>query len=73
MKNNPKHPLKAMAYASVVAFQLVSCLLMGVFGGKWIDSKLNTDPLFLIVCLFLGIFLGVMGLFYILKDKIQGD
>nr|WP_087960634.1 MULTISPECIES: AtpZ/AtpI family protein [Bacillus] len=68
-----KIPYQAMALTSVVVSHLVGSLLIGVFGGKWIDSKLSTEPLFLIIGLLLGVVLGFFGIIRVLKDKIQGD
>ncbi|MGM9926980.1 MAG: AtpZ/AtpI family protein [Bacillus sp. (in: firmicutes)] len=73
MKNQKNYPLKAMAITSAIVSQLVGCILVGVFGGKWVDAKIGTGPLFLVVGLLLGLALGVYGLMCILKDKTQGD
>lgn len=62
-----------MVLASTIASQTVGLILIGVFGGKWIDSKLETEPLFLIVGLLSGIVLGVFGMMRLLKNTIQGD
>ena len=67
------YSFKAMALTSAIISQLVGSILIGVFSGKWIDSKLQTDPLFLITGLLIGLAFGVIGLVYLLKDQIQGD
>jgi len=67
------YSFKAMALTSAIISQLVGSILIGVFSGKWIDSKLQTDPLFLIIGLLIGLAFGVIGLVYLLKDQIQGD
>ncbi|MGN1387922.1 MAG: AtpZ/AtpI family protein [Bacillus sp. (in: firmicutes)] len=48
-------------------------LLIGIFIGRWLDAKLATGPLFMIIGLFLGRALGAYGISRLLKDKIQGD
>ncbi len=39
---------------------LAISVLMGLFAGRWIDTKLGTTPLFLLI----GVFWGVGGSFY---------
>jgi F0F1-type ATP synthase assembly protein I len=36
-------------------------ILGGVFLGRWFDSKLGTEPLLLILGLFLGLFIAFFG------------
>lgn len=63
-----KKPFQAMALTSAILSYLVGPLLIGVFGGKWLDSKAGTEPLFLIVGLFAGLGAGVYGLVSLLRD-----
>jgi ATP synthase protein I len=36
-------------------------ILLGVLGGIWLDNKLNTRPLFIIIGLFLGLAVAIYG------------
>ncbi|MFC7371533.1 AtpZ/AtpI family protein [Fictibacillus iocasae] len=57
-----KRPYKAMALMTGILSQLVGCILIGLFGGRWIDSYIETGfPIFLILGLFLGLATGVYG------------
>ena len=48
-------------------------ILLGVLGGLWLDSKLNTQPVFVLVGLFLGLVIAGFGVYHMLlplfKDK----
>jgi len=41
-------------------------ILLGVLGGLWLDSKLNTQPLFVLVGLFLGFVIAAYGVYRML-------
>ena len=41
-------------------------ILLGVLGGLWLDSKLNTQPLFIIVGLLFGFIAAVYGVYRML-------
>ncbi|KYD26076.1 AtpZ/AtpI family protein [Geobacillus icigianus] len=62
MSPNRRHPLQAMALMSAIVSQLVGCVVIGVFGGRWLDGKLGTEPIFLIAGLLLGLAAGVYAM-----------
>jgi ATP synthase protein I len=71
--SNGKRPYKAMALMSGILSQLVGSILIGLFGGKWIDKAIGMDfPLFLIIGLFLGLGTGVYGMIRLIS-KFSGD
>ncbi len=41
------------------AWVLTGGLLAGLFGGRWLDGKLGTEPVFLVIGLTLGVFVGM--------------
>ena len=41
-------------------------MLLGTFGGLWLDSKLNTQPIFVLVGLFLGLIIAGFGVYRML-------
>ena len=49
-----------------VGFYIVVCLLSGTFGGMWLDGKLNTRPLFVLLGLFLGLAVAAFGVYQML-------
>lgn len=50
-----------------VGVQFVAAILVFLFLGKWIDGRLGTAPLFLI----LGTFVGAAGGFYSMYRKVS--
>jgi len=51
--------IKNLTYISQVAFIMLTPILLGVWGGNWVDAKLGTSPWILMV----GIVLGVSSAF----------
>jgi ATP synthase protein I len=49
-----------------VGLQFVIAIVLFLYLGKWVDSRLGTGPAFLIV----GVFLGAGASFYLLSRKI---
>lgn len=71
-KNGQQKIWQAMSLSTTIASYLVGPLLVGLFGGKWLDGYLSTSPLFLIIGMLLGLATGVYGIFRTLK-KFLGD
>nr|WP_106406299.1 AtpZ/AtpI family protein [Bacillus marinisedimentorum] len=67
MGDEKRYPFQAMALMSAVLSQLAGSVLIGVFGGRWIDKQFGTMPLFLIVGLLLGLAAGVYGVLRIIQ------
>ncbi|WP_096203048.1 AtpZ/AtpI family protein [Bacillus sp. FJAT-45350] len=65
--------VRAMALMSTVLSYLVGPILVGVFGGQWLDSYFETKPIFLLIGLLLGIATGVYGLFRLLGEFLGED
>ncbi len=68
-----KNPYKAMALMSAISAQLVGSILIGLFLGKWVDAKLGTLPLFLIIGLFLGLAAGIYSMLRLIKTFTEGN
>mgnify|MGYP001191736701 CR=1 FL=1 len=49
-----------------VGFFIGGSIALGVMGGLWLDGKLNTEPILLIVGLILGIFVAFYGVYRML-------
>lgn len=41
-------------------------ILLGVLAGRWLDERLDTEPLLLIIGLFVGIFVAFYGVYRVL-------
>ncbi|MGQ0418075.1 AtpZ/AtpI family protein, partial [Bacillus sp. HC-TM] len=53
--------------------QLVGSILVGIFGGQWIDNKVGTFPLFLIIGLLLGLGTGVYAMIRLIRHYYSGE
>ncbi|MGL4819817.1 MAG: AtpZ/AtpI family protein [Bacilli bacterium] len=67
MVGNGRSPMKTMVLTTTVASQVVGTTVLGILGGKWLDNRLETFPIFMIIGLFLGLVAGVYSLYYTLK------
>ncbi len=61
-KQPDRHPLRAMALMSAILSQLVGSILIGLFGGRWLDDTFQTDPLLLITGVLLGLATGITAM-----------
>jgi len=41
-------------------------ILLGVMAGRWLDERLNTEPILMIIGLFAGIFAAFYGVYRVL-------
>ncbi|MBP3039899.1 AtpZ/AtpI family protein [Bacillaceae bacterium Marseille-Q3522] len=65
--------MKAVALTSSILSQLVGPTLIGIFGGRWMDRKLGTDPLFMILCLLIGLAGGVYMVILTVRNYYSGE
>jgi F0F1-type ATP synthase assembly protein I len=50
-----------------VGFFIAACILIGVFGGLWLDNKFDTEPLFTIGGLLGGLVIAVFGVYRMIR------
>ena len=50
-----------------VGFFIAAFILIGVFGGLWLDDKFNTEPLFTIGGLLVGLVIAVYGVYRMIR------
>ncbi len=60
----------ALRLASV-GFFVAGSIILGVLGGRWLDSKLNSEPVFLLVGLILGIVTAFYGVYSMLRPLLH--
>ncbi|MBM4761537.1 AtpZ/AtpI family protein [Bacillus sp. B15-48] len=70
-KNN--RPFQAIALSSAILSQLAGSTLIGIFVGRWLDGKWSSNPLFLIIGIFIGLAAGVYGVLTTLRHYYSGD
>ncbi len=49
-----------------VGFFVGGSILLGVLGGQWLDNKLNSEPIWVIVGLLLGLVIAFYGVYRML-------
>jgi len=54
-----------------VGWYIGVCIVLGVWGGLWLDGRLNTRPIFVIVGLLLGVALAIYGVYRMLLPNID--
>jgi F0F1-type ATP synthase assembly protein I len=68
-----RRPLQGIALYSAILSQLVGSILIGIFTGMWIDKTYGTTPLFLVICLLLGLMIGILALLTTIRKYDSGD
>lgn len=56
-----------------VGFFIGGSILMGVVAGLWLDSKLNTSPILVIMGLILGIVVAFFGVYQMLLPLLRNQ
>lgn len=68
-----KSPFRAMALYSTILSQLAGSVLIGIFLGRWIDGKCQTEPLFLVIGLLSGLAAGILAMLRTIRRFDSGD
>jgi F0F1-type ATP synthase assembly protein I len=50
-----------------IGWYVAVAILLGVLGGLWLDGRLNTRPVFLIIGLFVGLMTAGYGAYVMIK------
>ena len=54
-----------------IGFYIAGAIILGLLGGLWLDSKLNSEPFFLIAGLILGIVVAFFGVYNMIRPFIS--
>ena len=54
-----------------MGFYIAIAIVLGIWGGNWLDEKFDTGPLLLIIGLILGIAVAVLGAYNMMKPFIN--
>jgi len=66
-KKEKRQILRAMGLMSQIGVTAVICVLIGVFGGRFLDDRLGTSPWFLIILSLLGAAAAIKAMIDIAK------
>jgi ATP synthase protein I len=73
MSQHKRRPYQAMALMSAILSQLVGSILIGIFAGRELDQWLETEPLFLIIGLLIGLAAGVYAMLRLVQHFFSGE
>ncbi|HAQ06057.1 MAG TPA: hypothetical protein DCR24_00385 [Bacillus bacterium] len=73
MNQKNRYPFRAMALMSSILSTLVGSILIGIFTGRWADRHFETEPVFMIIGLMLGLSVGVYALIRTVNDYFSGE
>lgn len=68
-----RRPLQGMALYSTILSQLVGSILIGVFTGMWMDNTYGTTPVFIVICLLIGLAVGLFAIITTIRKYDSGD
>jgi len=54
-----------------IGFYIAGLIILGVLGGRWLDTKLNSEPIFIITGLILGVVIAFYGIYRMLRPFID--
>lgn len=57
--------LENLALVSYIGIAMIVPIIAGVFGGRWLDERFGTQPVFLFFLIFAGIIVGFRNVFAI--------
>ncbi|MBL0386682.1 AtpZ/AtpI family protein [Tumebacillus sp. ITR2] len=66
-KTDGKEAWQAFGLVSAIGVDLASCVVAGVFLGKWLDGLWGTTPWMLLLGILLGLTGGVLGVVKLLQ------
>lgn len=55
--------LRAFSMVTTIGAQLATTIVIGYFGGRYLDHKLGTDPWLMIAGLLTGVAAGMFGIY----------
>ncbi len=61
--------IKTFARVGALGIELAASTVIGLFGGRWLDGKLGTEPWLSIVGLILGVVAGFRSLYQTAKSE----
>lgn len=57
-----RHTLRTMGKVMQMGLVSVTCMAIAVFSGLWLDSRFDSEPIFIIIFVILGIFAAIKSM-----------
>lgn len=64
-------PLRMMGLIGTLGIEIAAFTVGGVFLGKYLDALYNTKPLWIAICVLVGLAVGIVSALYTLKTFIK--
>jgi len=68
MPEDSRSSLGTVGRFAGLGFQLVASILLFLYGGQWVDRRLGTDPIFLLV-----VFIGAAAAIYSMYRSLMAE
>lgn len=69
-KGDTGQMLKAFAHVGTIGLTMAATIAVGLFGGRWLDSYLETTPYATVAGIILGMLAGLWAAYKRIMDKI---
>jgi ATP synthase protein I len=66
-----RYPWLPMLSLMGMGFYIAIAIILGIWGGHWLDGKMNTGPLWLLIGLVLGIAVAALGVYNMIKPFME--
>ena len=66
-----RYPWLPMLSLLGMGFYIAIAIVLGIWGGHWLDVKFNTSPLLLIIGLFFRIAVAALGVYNMIKPFME--
>lgn len=70
-KSKKNGALTAIAATTTIGTEMAITVMLGFYGGKYMDNWFGTEPLFLVAGILIGIGLGIFGIIYTMQRFFQ--
>jgi hypothetical protein len=67
------NPWKAVGLVSAIGVELVVCMLVGFFGGRYLSDLQGGQTIWIVVGIMAGFLVGVAGIYYLLRFYTEGS
>jgi ATP synthase protein I len=71
--SNVVKPWLAALSLSGIGFYIAGVIILGIVGGRWLDTKFHTNPLWLIVGAVLGVVFAIVGTYNMMKPFMENN
>jgi len=71
--SNNRQLMKAFALMTTISSYFVGAVLLGVFGGRWLDNQLDGNGLYLVVGMLVGLTTAIYGIVKAIQQFMGDD